>query len=193
MPLNTKINGQTRYIRDKKVKCLTDGQSRHIYKKVEMESVINIDAIKQEIDQDLDKIDDTNSEINSYCDIIENKAERDNTIISQMEQWSILSNIFNYVQYNRHPKNFHNLDIKAINQKRHKKIHNKEEDRQILELDFGNTPEKLKGEYLDMYKGIQTEVISTTRFDENLDLSKMYLGRVDMTRASKIKVEERFS
>ena len=108
-----------------------------------------------------------------------------------MEQWSILSNIVNYIQYNRHPKDFFNLDIKAVDQHRHKKIYNKEEDRQILELDFGDTPEKLKGEYLDMYEGIQTEIISTTRFDENLDLSTSYMGTVDMTTASKIKVEER--
>ena len=49
----------------------------------------------------------------------------------------------------------------------------------MIELDFGDTPEKLKGEYLDMYKGIQSEVISTTRFDENSDLNtkfaKIYL------------------
>ena len=30
-----------------------------------------------------------------------------------------------------------------------------EEDTEILELDFGDTPEKLKGDYLDMYEGIQ--------------------------------------
>ena len=34
--------------------------------------------------------------------------------------------------------------------------------------------------------------MSTTRFDENLDLSATYLGRVDTTGASKIKTEERF-
>ena len=50
----------------------------------------------------------------------------------------------------------------------------------------------LKEEYLDMYKGIQSEVISTTRFNENLDLTTIYLGRVDITRVSKIKVEEMF-
>ena len=53
-------------------------------------------------------------------------------------------------------------------------------------------PEKLTGDDLDMYKGIQSEVISTTRFDENLDLSTTYLGQVDTTRVSKIKVKERF-
>ena len=47
-------------------------------------------------------------------------------------------------------------------------------------------------EYLDMYEGIQTEVISTTRFNENSDLSTTYLGRMAITRASEIKVEDRF-
>ena len=53
-------------------------------------------------------------------------------------------------------------------------------------------PEKLKGEYVDMYEGIQPEVISTARFDESLDFSTTYLGRVDITRDSKNKAEERF-
>ena len=42
-----------------------------------------------------------------------------------MEQWSILSNIVNYVQYDRNPKNFYGLDIKAIDQKNHRKIYDK--------------------------------------------------------------------
>ena len=41
-----------------------------------------------------------------------------------------------------------------------------------------------------MYEGILSEGISTTRLDENSDLSTTYLGRVDITRNSKIKVEE---
>ena len=123
-----------------------------------------------------------------------NNTERVDTILSQMEQSSILSNMVNYIQYNRHPKNFFNLDIKAVNQRSHKKRHNKEKERQMLELDFGDMPEKLKKkEYLDMDKGIYSEILSTTRFDENSDLSTTYLGRVDTIRSSKIKVEERFS
>ena len=88
-------------------------------------------------------------------------------------------NVVNYVQYDGHPRNFYDLNVK-------------EEDRQILELDFGNTPEKLKGDYLDMYEGIQSEVISTTRFDENSDSSTAYSGRIDITRTSTIKAEEKF-
>ena len=33
-------------------------------------------------------------------------------------------------------------------------------------LDFGCTPYTLKEEYLDVYKGIQSEILSTTGFDE---------------------------
>ena len=60
----------------------------------------------------------------------------------------------------------------------------------MLELDFGDTSEKLKEEYLDVYEGIQSEILSTTRFDENSDLSTTYFGRVDTTRTGKIKAEE---
>ena len=109
-----------------------------------------------------------------------------------MEQWSILGNIVNYVQYDRYPKNFHNLNIKAVDQKWYKKRYNREEERQMLELDFGDMSEKLKGEYLDMYEGIQSGILSTTRFDETSDLSTTYLGRVDITRTSKIQMEEGF-
>ena len=52
----------------------------------------------------MDKMDDNSGEINPYHEIVTNKVERDNTIISQMEQWSILSNKINYVQYSRHQK-----------------------------------------------------------------------------------------
>ena len=76
--------------------------------------------------------------------------------------------------------------------KSHKKIYHKEEKKQMLELDFCHTPEKLKGECLDIYKGIQSEVISTIRFDDNSDLSTVYLDRIDITRSSKIKPEEKF-
>ena len=108
-------------MKDKETKYLIEDQAKQIYKKVESGSVINIDTIKQEREQDLDRMDDASREINPYCDIKVNKAERDNTILLQMEKWSILSNLVNYIQYVRHPKNFYNLDIKAVDQRCHKK------------------------------------------------------------------------
>ena len=43
-----------------------------------------------------------------------------------------------------------------------------------------------------MYDGVQAEVLCTTKFDENSDLSTMYLGRIDMTR-EKDKGERKIS
>ena len=86
-----------------------------------------------------------------------------------MEQWSILSNMVNYIQYNRPPKNFFNLNIRAESKERYKRKSSieKGEERHLLELDFGDPPEKLKEEYLDVYEEIQSEILSTTNFDEN--------------------------
>ena len=118
--------------------------------------------------------------------------QKTDTILSQMEEWSILGNIVNYIQYDRHPKNFYNLNIRAVNKEKHKRNSSIEKERQMSELDFGDMPEKLKEEYLDICDGIQLDIISTTRFDENSDLSTTYLGREDMTRTSTIKAEETF-
>ena len=90
----------------------------------------------QEMEQEIDRIDDPNGEINLYCDIIANKVERDDTIFSQMEQWSILSNRVNYIQYDRHPKNYYDLEIKAIDYKGKKKRCGREMERHILNIDF---------------------------------------------------------
>ena len=89
-----------------------------------------------------------------------------------MEQWSVLSNMINYIQYDRHPKNFYNLNIRAVNKEKYKRKSNlEEEERQMLELDFGDMLEKLKEEYLDIYYGIPSEILSSTMFDENSDLN----------------------
>ena len=68
----------------------------------------------------------------------------------------------------------------------------KEEERDMLELDFGHTRDILKEEYLDVYKGIQSEILHTKRFDENTDLSTMYLGKADKSKNNKIKAQESF-
>ena len=66
------------------------------------------------------------------------------------------------------------------------------EERDIIELDFDPTPSILKEEYLDIYEGIQAEILNTTRFDENSDLSTIYLGKSDRFKNDKIKAEESF-
>ena len=57
-------------------------------------------------------------------------------------------------------------------------------------IDFSGVSEKLKSDYLDVYDGVYAEVISTNRFDEDMDLSTTYLGQVDMSRKTDVKPEE---
>ena len=105
----------------------------------------------------------------------------------------ILSNIVNDVQYDQNPRDYYNLEAKALEQQNHRKIYDRlREDRQVIVLDFGDAPDKLKGEYLDMYDRVRSEVLCTTKFDENSNLSTTNLGRIDMTRFDQIKAEERF-
>ena len=99
-------------------------------------------------DWELNRLDDTSRDINPYRELIVNNAEKVDTILSQMEQWSILSSIINYVQSDRYPKNFYNLNIRVINKGIYKRKSNTEEERQML--DFWDMPEKLRGEYLDI-------------------------------------------
>ena len=53
-------------------------------------------------------------------------------------------------------------------------------------------PQKLQEEYMDIYGGIHSDIVSSNRFDENSDLSTTYLGSVDK-RDQQLKAEESFS
>ena len=110
-----------------------------------------------------------------------------------MKQWSILSNVINYVEYRKNPKNFHALLIQPIN-KNKVSIGRKEKyiDKFLLQVDLVISSDRLTEEYLDRYEGVKSEILNT-RFDENSDLSMTYLGKVSMTRHDKMAVEEGFS
>ena len=69
----------------------------------------------------MSRIDDTRGDINPYKEIIVNKAKKIEPILTQIEQWSILSITLNYIQYNRHPKNFHSLNISVVNVSVHRR------------------------------------------------------------------------
>ena len=45
---------------------------------------------------------------------------------------------------------------------------------------------------MDMYDDIYAEVVMKSKFDENVDLSTTYLGRIGMKREEVMKVEESF-
>ena len=59
-------------------------------------------------------MDDTSRKTNPYKELIVNNAEKIEPLMTQMEQWSILSNILNYVQHSRLHSMNHTLDIKAV-------------------------------------------------------------------------------
>ena len=136
----------------------------------------------------MNRIDDTSGETNPYCKLIINNAEKIEPVMTQMEQWSILSNILNYIHHGRFHTLKQMLNIKAVNKYKHKP--DTEGGKEVRELDFGSTPLKLHEEYMDVYEGIQSEIVSATRFNENSDLSTMYLGRIDNGSKSKLRAEE---
>ena len=63
-------------------------------------------------------MDDTNGNENPYRELIVNNVGKIETSLSQMEQWLILSNVINYVQYNKYPKNLHSMSVIPINKPR---------------------------------------------------------------------------
>ena len=103
--LDSKIGGQCRNDRPNVGQFLTREQTNNIYKMIEAGIIMNTDTIQQEMEQEeqLSKIDDTSGETNLYCELIVNNAEKVEPLMTQMEQWSILSNVLNYVQ----PGKFH--------------------------------------------------------------------------------------
>ena len=152
--------------------------------------MINTDTMQPEIEQEehLSRIDDTNGEIIPYCELIVNNAERKEPSMTEMEQWSILSNILNYIQNNKHHTVNHTLNIKMVTKCKNKFDTKKE--KEPVELDFSSAPLKLCEDYFDIYEGIQSEIVNTTRFYENSDLSTTYLGRSNKARNDKLQAEE---
>ena len=51
-------------------------------------------------------MDDTSSDENPYRELIVINAGKIENTLSKKEQWSILSNVINYIQYSKNPKTF---------------------------------------------------------------------------------------
>ena len=98
-----------------------------------------------ELERQLDKMDDTSKEINPYKECIVNNAEKIEPLMTQMEQWSILSNVLNYVQHSRLNSMNHTLDIKAVDKYKYRP---NKGNREFKELDFGATPQQLQEEHI---------------------------------------------
>ena len=102
--------------------------------------MINTDTLQHEIEHERqsNKIDDTSRDTNPHKELIVNNEEKIEPLLAQMEQWSILSNILNYIQYDKCSKHYHNLGISSVNTcKNHSDI-NEEED--MIEVHFAPIP-----------------------------------------------------
>ena len=134
-------------------------------------------------------------EINSYKKAILKEPNKNKDQVP-IEEWSILSD---HVKYFMHGKSetFQKLSINSMNYRQNRDLY-RSLNLMVCQhpiktnLNFGNSPENLKSEYLDVYEGVYAEVISTDKFDEDTDISTTYLGQVDMTRNTEVKAEENF-
>ena len=113
---------------------------------------------------------------------------------SQMEQWSILSDNIVYVR-SEDSDIMNGIDIKLIDYREHKRMYRKmgKEGGEKIGMDFRESLEIMKSRYMDVYDNIYAEVVATSRFDENVDLSMTYLSRMDMKRDEIMTAEESFS
>ena len=107
LPIDSKPGGKVSYIENKKAMYLSEKQANYIYKKVEEGKVININTMKNEIEQKIDREDD-----NPYKRVILNKVYKEEDKTTQMENWSIPSDNARYVQHDE--KTTHRLDLKTL-------------------------------------------------------------------------------
>ena len=109
-----------------------------------------------------------------------------------MEQWSILSDNIVYVKSGDNDT-MNGIGIKSIDYREHKTMYRKMgKEGERLDIDFGESLEIMRSRYMDVYDEVYAELVMTSRFDENVDLSMTYLGRIDIKREEVMKVEERF-
>ena len=196
LPLDSRIGGQSRDSHPTVGQYLTRDQARHIYKRVETGEIINVDTVKHEIEQEkqLSQMDDDSHEVNPYRELVVNNAEKIEMQKTQMEQWSILSNSLNYVQHSRLNSMNHSLNIEPVNKYKMKPNDSPSpSEREFRVVDFGANSQNLQTEYLDIYEGIQSDIVSSNRFDENSDISITYLGKIGQEESqNKLKAEESF-
>ena len=172
--------------------CLTKEQTKQIYDKVELGEKVKIRKLDQHNIPISPKQETFTNDVNQYEKALLNdrNMKRSN---SQMEQWSILSDNIVYVRSEDNDI-MNGINIKPIDYREHKRMYKKmgKEGGERLDIDFGESLEIMRSRYMDVYDNIYAEVVTTSRFDENVDLSMTYLGRIDMKREEVMKAEESF-
>ena len=172
--------------------CLTKDQTKHIYDKIEMGEEIRIRKLVQQNIPDSSKQETCANNINQYEKALlsDRYMRRSN---AQMDQWSIFSDKIVYVK-SKDSDIMSGIDIKSIDYREHKRIYRKmnKEGGERIDIDFGESLEVMRSRYMDVYDNVYAVVVIISRFDENVDLSTMYLGRIDMKREEVLKAEESF-
>ena len=172
--------------------CLTKVQMNHIYDKVERGEEIRIRKLVQQNIPDSPKQEMFANNINKYEKALlsDRNTRRSN---AQKGQWLILSDNIVYVK-SKDSDIMNGIDIKSIDYREYKRIYRKmgKEGGERIDINFGESPEVMKSRYMDVYDNVYAEVVMTSRFDENVDLSSTYLGRIDMKREEVLKAEESF-
>ena len=172
--------------------CLNKEQTKQIYDKVETGEEVRIRKIVQQNISNSPKQETFVNIVNQYEKALwsDRNMRRSN---SQMEQWSILNDTIIYVK-SEDSDIMKGIDIKLKDYREHKSMYRKmgKEGGEWLDIDFGENPEIMRSSYMDVYDDIYAEVVMTSRFDENVDLSTTYLGRIDMKREEVMKAEESF-
>ena len=164
--------------------CLTERQADHGCKVIEKGSMINIKTVTCETAQIQDD--------NPYKKVVLNNVFREEDKSPEMRNWTIFSDNIRYIQHDQATPQ--NLNIDTLDYRDHKELYYKlkEKKGEALDVDFGLYPDIIRSRYLDVYKGVYAEMVYANKFNENSDLSMIYLGQTKMTRDTRIKAEERF-
>ena len=110
----------------KKQICLAEDQARHVYKKVEIDKIINIETMKQEIEDDKmirNKLNEEDTiEANPYQTVILNKVYKDDIKTEQMIHLIMLSDLIKYKDgsLDMAPS----LTVKPLDYRQHKRLYN---------------------------------------------------------------------
>ena len=155
--------------------CLTKEQMKQFYDKVETGEEVRIRKLVQQNISTSPKQETFVNNVNQYEKaLLSDRNMRKSN--SQMEQWSILSDNIIYVKSEDNDI-MNGINIKSIDYREHKRMYRKmgREGGEQLDINFGESPEIMRSRYMDVYDDIYAEMVTTSRFDENVDLSTTYL------------------
>ena len=187
------LRGKDGFQRNISNQCLTKEQMKQLFDKIDIGEMVNIRKLNWHNSSIPQKQAIFTNDVNQYEKVLLSGRNMKRGSNSQIEQWLILSDNIVYVR-SEDRDIMNGIDIKPIDYREHKRIYRKmgKEGGEKLEMDFGESPEIMKSRYMDVYDDVYAEVVTTSRFDENVDLSTTYLGRIDMKREEVMKAEESF-